>query len=1653
MNTRNEQDAALSEQPTTLVEQEGREVLISKFRDLQSPTGDDFEAMIRSSFNQVDDPIAVVEHDGQSELEVSSALTLNSAQSPDEQLRLTAQQLSMTQGASSTLTVNKDSMTVFGGVLKVENGSQKVTLADTLHSQVVDADSAVNTAKVNTEALVVNKNNKAILTAELDSDGDPLISTSGRIDIDQTLTVAGESTTNTLTVSADSSLGRATARSITVTNGDTTTCTVDENGAIFHQHLEAESSLGVGIDAGSTRAKLHVAKRSSDTDALFRVDDYDHDSTPFFINSEGKVGAGTTDIHASFHVAGDAIFAEQTDFLANVSVSESMSIGSDHLPTSAGSLAVDGKLAVGKVDATAKLDIHGAINSSLLNVETDAMTFVTITDAVTRDEEKITLHQKTKVKEALDVDKTVTAQDVTARNQLNGSSASITETLTASSLKATTDTHTNKLWVGNTGAGTTEQDSAKGAVINTTMTVKDSADFKDIHATENINTDKTVNANNVNIGGQGEPSSSKLSVKTSELNESALLIKSHQDRELMRVDSGSVQVGSEAMPVPFNVNGTVTSKDTVTAPTLSITTQANVHQAYINQQVSVATPSEQTGWLSSAKLAVLSDMNNSSGIELSHFNGQRTETVIASYGAHLGLFTDNFTANPGKALHVGKSAVFRDGVDFDSAVKFASNLTAYSESGEMNFCVSDIEVAIGQSEAPTSFKVFADTTSWGKTTVNGGLNVQVDGQSIFNTTDAQVQITQLGETAALKVSEVGAEGKVTHVAAGQLAINQALDANREFALTGKAKIAGDLLLEGEQTVLDVKGKTELYGALDVYNATTIQDGLTVSVTNNSAEVEKDALYVTGCSTLNGALSVLHGGLTVDEGQSIFNDMVTVNAPTVINSTLTSKERFCANGGAVVAAMDEGNSLQVQGKAQFDRDVAIDGDLNFSDKPSQARVHIQEQGKQGLLIESFDGEVGLVFNDGRLGIGTARPDCALDVTQDSKFRKDVEIKGRLEVAESLHVDEYASFRSNLNVHGNSELAGEARFGLPFSTPMDDEATGLPAGFAQVAIDQNHFAKAFAVYHQGEKPFVIEDGCVGIQTDSPREALDVAGNAHVRGDIILDGKLRGSGFLECFNGATIFGDVELRSDLTVNDDVHLKDTLVVDGIATFNRHVELTKESTFQGSVRLNDELSVQKSTLLRDDLVVLKDTTLRGSLTLEGLEADSQVTVSPKSTFTNSMTVHGHASFLSTLETTQGIKGPSLAIAGKAEEATHVISLDSNSASAPLNISTAGSDALHINAAGDVGIGTQTPACKLDVHGNAHVRDTLVVDKVLELSEGAVLRGSGAIEGHINASALQLGESQSVDTISVDIELGGESSSNTTLATQAAVKAYVDAHCWTLAENHKVLMVQNQQEFDDVMMREQLCNLTILLMPHTCHPQMSRAYKLKQPVRIGSNVSIIGFNQRETRIVKEHAGCRFLIHGQSDALIKGIEMRGFTFDGSLLNGGRYEGNGGAFHLRCVQNAKLNCVIENHHVTGDGGAIYAEADVCGVEALHIKNCSALCNGGGVYGVNESTLQVSHCQAEQGGGVAYCDDCQVVATDNNATLYGGGAYKCQNLMAQGYWRHNTAQGGIGRHIYSAGCDTEHDDHTHQDFWWHALYLDGPVMCGTQPWRNDHF
>ena len=182
-----------------------------------------------------------------------------------------------------------------------------------------------------------------------------------------------------------------------------------------------------------------------------------------------------------------------------------------------------------------------------------------------------------------------------------------------------------------------------------------------------------------------------------------------------------------------------------------------------------------------------------------------------------------------------------------------------------------------------------------------------------------------------------------------------------------------------------------------------------------------------------------------------------------------------------------------------------------------------------------------------------------------------------------------------------------------------------------------------------------------------------------------------------------------------------------------------------------------------------------------------------------------------------------------------------------------------------------------------------------------------------------------------------------------------------------------------------------------------AYILKNSILLSGNVSIIGFNQEDTLVVKANADAKIKVQGTSGAPVTGVRLHGWSFDGrggvNGLGGTiTVTGNGGGLQLDYCEDIELNCKIVNHKVDGSGGGIYGVNAVKRITATEVHHNHGV-HGSGVFNCDDSTFSVYDC-----AGTSAVHDCSramlrlfncptasypdsVVFSDNSNMVVGGG------------------------------------------------------------------
>ncbi|NQY36835.1 MAG: hypothetical protein HRT37_18090, partial [Alteromonadaceae bacterium] len=408
----------------------------------------------------------------------------------------------------------------------------------------------------------------------------------------------------------------------------------------------------------------------------------------------------------------------------------------------------------------------------------------------------------------------------------------------------------------------------------------------------------------------------------------------------------------------------------------------------------------------------------------------------------------------------------------------------------------------------------------------------------------------------------------------------------------------------------------------------------------------------------------------------------------------------------------------------------------------------------------------------------------------------------------------------------------------------------------------------------------------------------------------------------------------------------------------------------------------------------------------------------------------------------------------------------------------------------------TANAKLTVQGDTQLDKTLTVTGTSRLVDDVTANANLTVEGEFN-----LASGDFVNAIDNNHLLGGDLASASALATQHAIKHYIDFHAPVFGLSTRTHIIRNQEQFEEIFgdgteITTIVANSTVVLMPPLCQQHDlpythvksvnddanwgdfevrqgndiadigSYAYIMKNSVNLETGVSIIGFNEHTTKVLKQNPNDKFCLTGSSDYRVSNIRIEGWTFDGGCQFATGNDCNGGAFKLDFARSCIINCQIVGHWVTGNGGGIYGSnsSKITAEKIIMCKADSGQGNscGGGAYGLMHSVIEAYGCGSEYGGGVALCssstikavgccairgggayesDNIQLLAVYCTASSYGGGAYKCENLVCSGHWGGNTSN--HSPNIYS----TYH----HDDWYWTGLYIGGRIKNygSHSPWN----
>jgi hypothetical protein len=336
-----------------------------------------------------------------------------------------------------------------------------------------------------------------------------------------------------------------------------------------------------------------------------------------------------------------------------------------------------------------------------------------------------------------------------------------------------------------------------------------------------------------------------------------------------------------------------------------------------------------------------------------------------------------------------------------------------------------------------------------------------------------------------------------------------------------------------------------------------------------------------------------------------------------------------------------------------------------------------------LIRMFAGqsERMRIATDGNVGIGTTNP------------------------AVKLHVNSTTAGSTVVRADGTSGTLFSVVDDLTDSLMSVNNSAGLPV--FEVFADDRIVGGQY-----GTNDFVITNNRVGIGTSNPLAELHVTSSTSLPSAVFLGGNVG-------------IGTTNPTTKLAVSDGTTIAQVNPSSGVGYFgtvnNYPVALSVNSSEK--VRIFSGGSVSFGTTA-DTLFSA------GNIYLNGATGNA---AGPVVAFGQSDSVTGGIGHLARI--TGG--GTSQDIFIQSQGASNSIGLNANPSGAVIYFQTQGAEKVRITAAGNVGIGTSTPATKLDIYGPVSVRGTTVLTTNFDLNAGnaadiygniRVLRGASLNDG-------------------------------------------------------------------------------------------------------------------------------------------------------------------------------------------------------------------------------------------------------------------------------------------------------------------------------------
>ena len=214
-----------------------------------------------------------------------------------------------------------------------------------------------------------------------------------------------------------------------------------------------------------------------------------------------------------------------------------------------------------------------------------------------------------------------------------------------------------------------------------------------------------------------------------------------------------------------------------------------------------------------------------------------------------------------------------------------------------------------------------------------------------------------------------------------------------------------------------------------------------------------------------------------------------------------------------------STLQVQDNITARNNISVANNLGMSTQNPDARLHIDNTRSEqptSLRIDDAANTEGptLIVKQGRIGIGTADPQAALEVTGDSaihgtlqvaqhtNIQRELTVEGRTELKDTLRVTHGTHLDGDLTVDADAYISEKLRVTeqVILGNNQHDDGTHINPS-AQLYIDNTQNNEALRIKGKEGAGLVYREGKLGIGVDQPNAALDIAGDIHSTGTCLL------------------------------------------------------------------------------------------------------------------------------------------------------------------------------------------------------------------------------------------------------------------------------------------------------------------------------------------------------------------------------------------------------------------------------------------------------------------------------------------------------------------------------------------------------------------------